>query len=135
MPSNLKAFGKSTYNDRANTNRKVCQTASAIANLRNLQKNDIKPFSTYTNSKQEALLKRIVRTDHSDPLRQATLTYNDCTPYHVNERRVGRPRLNWTHETYKRLFINHGYGTVDDWKSNHIDAIRSMEDDTRAKRI
>ena len=50
-------------------------------------------------------------------------------------RRVGRPRANWSWETYKRLYVNHKYGDADTWKLNPANAVRSMEADIKNRLI
>ena len=126
---------KTTFITRANTNQKVFDSANAIFNPKQLPKKNIKPFSSYVFSKQEALLKHIVRSTNEDPLRQATLSFNSPIPFTPLSRRVGRPRANWSWETYKRLYVNHNYGDADTWKQNPANAVRSMESDIKNRII
>ena len=124
-----------TFINRANTNAKVSENANRSVNPNLLPNKSIRPFSTYVHNKQEALLKHIVRSPNEDPLRQCTLDFNRPTPFAIGKRRVGRPRLNWTVETYKRLFIKHGYGTAADFQDNPNRSIRAMENNIRLRTI
>ena len=126
---------KTTFITRANTNQKVFDKANAIFNPKQLPNKNIKPFSSYVFSKQESLLKHIVRSPNEDPLRQATLSFNSPIPFTPSSRRVGRPRANWSWETYKRLYVNHNYGDADTWKLNPANAVRSMEADIKNRLI
>ena len=118
---------KTTFITRANTNQKVFDSANAIFNPKQLPDKNIKPFSSYVFAKQESLLKHIVRSTNEDPLRQATLSFNSPIPFTPLSRRVGRPRANWSWETYKRLYVKHNYGNEDTWKTNPTNAVRGME--------
>ena len=126
---------KTTYITRANTNQKVFDKANAIFNPKHLPEKNIKPFGSYVIAKQESLFKHIVRSANEDPLRQATLSFNSPIPFTPITRCVGRPRANWSWETYKRLHVKHNYGDVDSWKVNPTTAVRSMELDIKNRVI
>ena len=68
-----------------------------------MQGKNIAPFATYIHQQQNKLLAHTVRAPPEDPLRQCTLTVNSVIPYQVENRRVGRPKNNWTYGTYERL--------------------------------
>jgi hypothetical protein len=99
---------QTTFLNRANTHAKVLERASRVANPKSKPNKNIRRFSHYVQTRQESLLKHIVRSPNEDPLRQRTLEFNRPIPSQVPERRVGRPRLNWTTEEYKRTYFkNH----------------------------
>jgi hypothetical protein len=122
---------QTTYMNRANTNARVFERASAIANPKSKPNKNIRPFSHYVQTRQESLLKHIVRSPNDDPLRQCTLEFNRPLPFQVPKRRVGRPRLNWTTEAYKRIYIKNNLGTLATWKADTPSAIWNMEADIR----
>ena len=94
---------KTTYVERANTNKKVFEQANAIVNPNNTTGKHIKPFSEYIQTQQHKFLAHIVRAQPNDPLRECTLQKNTPYPYEISNRRVGRPRNSWTSRTYERL--------------------------------
>ena len=122
---------QTTYMNRANTNARVFERASTIANPKSKPNKNIRPFSHYVQTRQESLLKHVVRSTNDDPLRQCTLEFNRPTPFKVLKRRIGRPRLNWTSEAYKRIYIKSNRGTSETWKSDPSSAIWNMEADIR----
>ena len=117
---------KTTYIDRANTNKKVFENANAALNTRRAGTKRIQTFSEYLHKKQETLLKHIVRLQNDDPLRQATLEPNSANPKQPVQRRVGRPRQQWVDNVYKRMWTSHCFGTADQYKQNPGTCIASM---------
>ena len=97
---------KTTYIVRANTNQKVFDRANSIANPTQAPGKHIRSFSDYIHTQQGKLLAHTVRAPISDPLHQSTLTVGTHYPYEYDKRRVGRPRSNWTHQTYVRMIKN-----------------------------
>ena len=97
---------KTTYIVRANTNKSVFEKASSIVNPKHVPGKDVRPFSEYIHTQQGKLLAHIVRAPIDDPLHQSTLTAGTHYPYEYDKRRVGRPRNNWTHQTYVRMIKN-----------------------------
>ena len=126
---------KTTYIVLANTNQKVFDNANAIANPKHVPNKNIRPFRQYIYNKQEVLLKHVVRSANEDPLRQSTLRFNSPLPFAPSTRRVGRPRANWTWETYKRLYSKHNYRDEQTWKTNPAQAVQSMEADIQNRVI
>ena len=118
---------KTTFITRANTNDRVFERANAIANPKSKPNKNIRTFSHYVQGRQEPLLKHIVRSSNEDPLRQCTLEYNRPIPFQVPKRRVGRPRLNWTNEAYKRIYLKNNLGIEQTWKADPHQAIWNME--------
>ena len=72
-----------------------------------------------------------MRSPNDDPLRQCTLEYNRPIPFQVSKRRVGRPRLNWSTEAYKRIYLKNHRGVNLTWKADPQTAIWSMEADIK----
>ena len=118
---------KTTFITRANTNERVFERANVIANPKSKPNKNIRTFSHYVQGRQESLLKHIVRSSNEDPLRQCTLEYNRPIPFQVPKRRVGRPRLNWTNEGYKRIYLKNNLGIEQTWKADPHQAIWNME--------
>jgi hypothetical protein len=107
---------KTTFIDRANSNKEVFRQANAERNPNGEPNKEIRSFQSYVEYKQEALLKHLVRADENDPLKMATFEPDTVVPRIYVKRRVGRPRKEWTVEAYKRLYLKHNYGTEDTWK-------------------
>ena len=124
-----------TYINRANTNKKVFKCANEIKNPKKTPGKDIKTFREYVENKQEALLKHLVRADGSDPLKQATFEPESILPIIYTKRRVGRPRKQWTMETYRRIYFKHNRGTKQTWNLNPFAAIHSMTNDIKNRVI
>lgn len=55
---------------------------------------NIKTYGTYIHTQQNKMLAHIVRSENSDPLRQATLRKDSILPFEYQNKRVGRPRKN-----------------------------------------
>ena len=113
-----------TFVNRANTNREVFRRANAIKNPDQTDGKNIKTFQQYVETKQESLLKHTIRADDTDPLKQTTFEPNTVAPPIHAKRRVGRPRKQWVTETYKRIYINNGIGTLQSWNLDPWAAIR-----------
>ena len=62
-------------------------------------------YSEYIHKAQNKLLAHTYRAHNSDPIRQCTLQPSSHVPVELTQKRVGRPRKNWTHATYERLTI------------------------------
>ena len=107
---------KTTFIDRANSNKEVFRQANAERNPNGEPNKEIRSFQSYVEYKQEALLKHLVRADENDPLKMATFEPDTVVPRIYVKRRVGRPRKEWTVEAYKRLYLKHSYGTEETWK-------------------
>ena len=109
---------KHTFVDRSNTNHKVFQMANAIKNPQQIEGKNVVQFSSYVHKQQNSLLAHTIRASPEDPLRQCTLTPNTIYPFEVTNRRVGRPKNNWTYKTYERLAIKNTPATASTWKDN-----------------
>ena len=90
---------ETTYINRANTNEEVYRRANAEA--RTAGENHIRPLSQVLQEKRIKLLGHIIRRPREHPQRQTTFCTRSLIPRTVDKRRVGRPRLSWTHETMK----------------------------------
>ena len=72
--------------------------------------NAIRPLSHVLQEKRIKLLGHIVRRPREHPQHQTTFCTRSLIPRTVDKRRVGRPRLSWTHETMKVAWnLSHGY--------------------------
>lgn len=119
---------KTTFVERANTNQLVMQRANAIKNPEGKPGKDIAPYSEYIHYKQNSLLAHIARTSTHDPLRQCTFTPGTNLPFQMGRKRVGRPRHNWTVQTYERMAkLNNPFLTNDEWKRNHYHYINLLQ--------
>ena len=97
--------------DRANSNKRVFDVANAIKNPKQLPNKNILPFGTYINNKQAAALKHTIRSNNTDPLRQAALIPDTPFIAGIDNRRVGRPRGKWAIKTYEHIWTYHNFGT------------------------
>ncbi len=114
------------YVNRASSNSVVFERANQFANPRQVDGKNIKPFARYLQHSQNKLLAHIVRAPINDPLRQCTLEANTIYPYDLTNRRVGRPRHNWTWKTYEALAIDNSNATAYTFKyypKHYIDQI------------
>ena len=118
------------------TNKKVFELANKEANEFNTPGKNIKTFKTYVHSKQEALLKHIIRSPSDDPLRQATLKFNSPLPATPLLRRVGRPRTLWADAIYSRIW-NREYNTNNlfKFKDNYEANIKRVADAAKLRAI
>ena len=126
---------KTTFVDRGNTNAKVFEKANAMKNPTGTQGKNIVAFSKYIHQQQNKLLAHTVRAPPEDPLRQCTLVANSAIPYQVDNRRVGRPKNNWTYSTYERLVKNNLGISHDLWKVSPHTYITAVEPAIRNKSI
>ena len=94
---------KTTFVERANTNAKAFAEINKIHNPKNIQGKFMKTYSDYIHTAQNKLLAHTIRADQEDPLRQCTLKPDSHIPIDLENKRVGRPRHNWTRATYERL--------------------------------
>ena len=90
-------------------------------------------FSTYVHTKQEALLKHVVRAPNQDPLRETMLHASSLLPVVTNNRRVGRPKSLWAHEVYKRIWIKAEMGSETQFESNRDVCIEQMAAPIKAR--
>ena len=88
---------ETTYINRENTNEEIYRRANAEARTDNA----IRPLSHVLQEKRIKLLGHIVRRPREHPQHQTTFCTKSLIPRTVDKRRVGRPRLSWTHETMK----------------------------------
>ena len=102
---------KTTYIERSNTNKRVFERANAIRNPKKEPGRDIKQFEAYVKSKQAGLLAHTMRSESKDPLRQCVFTNNTNYPIEYTNKRVGRPRRNWTAKTLENIYTINNFGT------------------------
>ena len=126
---------QTTFVNRVNPNAKVFERANRFANPKSKPNNNIRPFSHYVRTRSESLLKHIARSPNEDPPRQCTLEYNRPIPFQVPKRRIGRPRLNWITEAYRRIYFKNHRGIDLTWKANPHQAIWSMEADIKNRSL
>ena len=109
---------KHTFIDRSNTNHKILQTANRIKNPKNIEGKNVALFSDYVLKQQNSLLAHTIRASPEDPLRQCTLSSGSIYPFEVTNRRVGRPRNNWTFKTYERMAMKNTPANASTFKHN-----------------
>lgn len=126
---------KTTYIDRANTNKKVFEKANSIKNPKGTEGKNIKTYEQYVHAKQNQLLSHIVRTDNSDPMRQCTLAEGTAYPFEVEKRRVGRPKNEWSYNTYEHILQLNLPTPKPIWKANHRFYIDRLEPIIRNKTV
>lgn len=126
---------ETSFVNRANTNKKVYEKASAVKNPKSVPGKNVMPFSEYVKNKRQALLKHTVRASSEDPLRQCTFIEGAAVPYAHGNRRVGRPRSKWADDTMEELYVQCGLGTPQMFKDNKIQACNQVEARIRARVI
>ena len=119
---------KTTFVERRNTNNVVFERANKIKNPRKIPGKDIKTYSEYIHFHQNKLLAHTIRADIIDPLRQCTFSEDTIYPFAYKNRRVGRPKLNWTSMAYERLAYKNTSATPLSWKHAHKQHIDDMRD-------
>ena len=93
-----------TFINRANTNKKLLETATAIAFPEHGDRRKIVSFSDYHMSRRAKLLGHVLRSNNDDPLRQISFLPLSATRVEYGKRRCGRPRQNWLHTTKKHVY-------------------------------
>ena len=124
-----------TFINRANTNKRVFELANSIKNPEGRLNKDIRSFSSYVQSKQQAHVKHLVRAPNSDPIRQATLEPSTACPFIISNRRSGRPRGKCAEEVMRKLYLEHGYGDQAQFKENMAVACNAMREDIMSRSI
>ena len=121
-----------TFIDRQWTNDKVMEIASTI-----LEK-PVQKFSQSWLQAKHRLLGHILRTNHSDPLRQVTFEPNSCLPKQFNKKRRGAPRKIWIEETMREAW-NAFFGSLsledfqeyeleNEWMNNLLEDLAKQRD-------
>ena len=123
-----------TFIDRANTNKKVFELANELYNPRHIPEKEIKTFGAYVNTKQQKLLAHTIRADEANPLRQATFIPFTAIPIEYPNRRVGRPRQNWSWHNLENIYIKNQWGTHEIFKFNRTECIQHIDEECRARR-
>ena len=119
----------STYINRQNSHRHIMHTANEKLKQEGKTKH-IKRFQdVYKDTKVKSAL-RIIRKESSN-LHSITFAQNTFSKRIPKNRRVGRPRQNWTEETMKEIWeqikiqqIEYKYVTLDTNKPEHIELIK-----------
>ena len=117
---------KTTFVERANTNRRVFEEANKHKNPKQAPGKNILPFSEYVEQQQLSLLTHTVRANDEDPHRQCALTKGTPFPLEHEPRRVGRPRENWAWHCYENLYVKNHFGNRQDFKRNRMANVRIM---------
>ena len=89
----------STFINRANTNRKLLETATAAAFPTPGDRRRTVCFSEYHQRRHAKLLGHVLRSANDDPLRQLSFMPYSATRIDYGKRRRGHPRQNWLHFT------------------------------------
>ena len=119
---------KTTFVERENTNKNV-RCGKHNQKPANVQNKNMLSFSECIHKQQNQLLAHIIRAPDDDPLRECTLAPVTALPFSVNNRRVGRPKNNWTFKTYERLIYKNIPMVRQLWKSEpevYINEIRPL---------
>ena len=90
-----------TFIDRANTNRKLLEEASAIAFPSPGDNRKIILFSQFHDARRVKLLGHILRSSNDDPLRQVSFLPSSAYRINYGKKRVGKPRQNWIYHAKK----------------------------------
>ncbi len=82
-------------------------------------------FNEFVNEEQNQFLAHIIRSKTDDPI---SIVDEDSFPMgQGGKRRVGRPRLNWTWQTYEQLaFKNHIIPSHDNFCDRSEDVIKRV---------
>lgn len=124
-----------TFVDRANPNQFVYNTANTYKNPTHKPEKGITKFSSYVQTQQHKLLAHTIRADQQDPLRQAILQRQSDLPVEVGNRRVGRPRKNWTWSNYAELYVSNHLGTLEQFKNDPHNSIDRVAQKTHDRSI
>ena len=115
-----------TFINRSNTNVSILRKANDIKNPTNIVNKNIRPFSQYVQSSQEALLKHTVRASNDDPLREVMLVPSSPQPSITKNRSIGRPKTLWAHDVYKRIWTKNGFGSAFAFEANLVSNIETI---------
>ena len=96
----------STFINRANTNQKLLEAASATAYPNPGDARKVLPFSKYHEERRVKLLGHILRSNDQDPMRQASFIPSSALRVDYGKKRVGRPRQNWLMFSKKYAYEN-----------------------------
>ena len=93
-----------TFINRGNTNQKLFRDANQQIREEGHRKHKIKTFiETYTKFKRHRAIK-IIRKPNT-PIHNITFRDKKLNCWIHPNRRVGRPRMNWTEETIKEIWV------------------------------
>ena len=95
-----------TFINRANTNRKLLEAASAAAYPNPGDTRKVLPFSKYHEERRVKLLGHILRSNDQDPMRQVSFIPSSALRVDYGKKRVGRPRQNWLMFSKKYAYEN-----------------------------
>ena len=100
-----------TYVDRTHTNEYVIEKAQETQK----QGNTIKLFSDYYNERRIKYMGHILRQTDDEPEKATTLYPNTPFPRVNQVKRVGKPRINWTEDTFRHAWeqTHEGMGAPD----------------------
>ena len=84
-----------TFVNRESTNAKVFQLANEAAGVENNTPPKIIPVTQFLRDKKLRLLGHVYRRERTHPMQQASFDTRDGWPKRIEQRRAGRPRINW----------------------------------------
>ena len=96
-----------TYLQRRNTNKYVYQKENEAASAPTIRPDrKIKPLTEVLEQRKLKLLGQVLRRERERqrPQHQVTFTTTSATPRESQQRRVGRPRQNWTNNNMKKAW-------------------------------
>ena len=100
-----------TYSNRRYTHARVHELASQTAHP-NYLKRSVRPFFAISDEKQVRLARHILQAANTNPLRHVVYGLTTATTNRIGKRQVGRPRINWVHNTHE-LIHSRGNATED----------------------
>ena len=119
---------KTTFVNRNNTNNFVFEEANKLKNPKNKENKNIKKFSEYVETKQEKLLLHVIREKDEEPTKQCTFDRYTVRPKRLSDKRVGRPKDNWTEKVYQRIAIKNSLANdKKDFRRRSDDIIKKIE--------
>ena len=110
----------STFINRANTNKKLLEAATAAAFPTRGDRRKIASFSNYHQERRAKLLGHVLRSGNEDPTRQISFLPGTACRIDYGKRRCGRPRQNWLHFAKKFVYeqrlsnFNYTGSTIED---------------------
>ena len=123
-----------TYVDRSNTNEKVFKTATDKLNEEGAKKRTVTSFvESYIKQKRKRACRIIQRP--GTPIHKVSFRGDKLSKWIHPNRRVGRPRMNWTEETIKELWDHikkdierHKYTAFDEQNEEIIQLIKTYKE-------
>ena len=116
---------QTTFVNRANSNKFVFEMASKTAYPDPQDKRVIPRFSEFHRERNATLLGHILRASDDDPLREVTFQPSSAYRVEYGQKRVGKPKQNWIHQTKKYIRVEKQHlFTYDETEAQHDEILK-----------